>query len=295
MGSLKIYDDFGKGLHLEYGYAPLTPVERGNQFHMHPQYELLLVWDENVNETTVNGRVLSIDHPMAVLTAPYVMHHTYFKEAAGGRVERCVLYFDESFLADFAPCRASVADLLGNANAALLNLKGHEDWIRELVGVLVRLGGSDRGRTRVPANENQRLMAGVIFGALLETTGFADRGLRISEQNYITDVTAYIARNLESDLTIAHLADRFFISRDKLCRDFRRYMDMNVGDFVSTARLNLAKRYLSDGSLTVKEISARCGFENDVYFYAFFKKHEGCTPKEFMRQKMSGRQPHPTT
>jgi two-component system response regulator YesN len=67
-------------------------------------------------------------------------------------------------------------------------------------------------------------------------------------------------------------------------------MQMNIGDFISTARLNLARRYLEDGELTVKEISARCGFENDVYFYAFFKKHEGCTPKEFVRRKKEEKQ-----
>lgn len=289
MAGLKVYDDFGQGLHVEYGAAPIRQTRGSAVFHMHPQYELLLVWEPNINETIINGRCFTIDHPMAIITSPYVMHHTIFTEAERSSVNRLVLYFDQSFLDAFEACRVSVGELLGNANATVLDLRMGADWIRELVDVFVRLGTPSKGR-QYRANEKQIFMAAVLFGALRDLTGPSDGGMRISEKNYITEVMAYIALNLSANLTISKIAEQFFISRDKLCRDFRRYMQMNIGDFISTARLNLARRYLEDGELTVKEISNRCGFENDVYFYAFFKKHEGCTPKEFVRRKKEEKQ-----
>ena len=285
---MKVYDDFGKGLSLEFGAIRVSQRQDVTMFHMHPQYELLLVWEPTVNTTIVNGKTVEINHPMAVITAPYAMHHTYFREAETETVERCVLYFDDTFLNAFGEQKIPVAELLGDANAAILHIGACADRIRELVRLMMSLAPYRSGHP-LQANDNQMLMAAVIFGVLRDFVGKNDGSLRISEKNYITEVMAYITLNLEENLTIPRIAEHFFISRDKLCRDFRRHVQMNIGDFISTARLNLARKYLRENRLTVKEISAKCGFENDVYFYAFFKKHEGCTPKEYVRQKQAER------
>ncbi len=286
---MKIYNDFGKGLSIEYGMAPVSQRHDVTIFHMHPHYELLLVWEPAVNTTIVNGKTVEIDHPMAIITAPYAMHHTYFREAKTDAVERCVLYFDENFLESLGPRKIPVPELLGGANATILNISPCADRIRDLVRMMLSLGNGTRRYDRAAeANENQALMAAVLFGVLRDFSAQKNEGMRISEQNYVTEVMAYITRNLGENLTIPKIAEHFFISRDKLCRDFRRHVQINIGEFISTARLNQAREYLRENRLTVKEISAKCGFENDVYFYAFFKKHEGCTPKEYVKQKQAG-------
>lgn len=281
---MKAFDDFGNGLHVEYGSVIASKKTDMTIFHMHPQYELLLVWDPTLNSTIINGRTVEIDHPMAVLTAPFTMHHTYFREAEGGRVERCVLYFDEAFLDSFGERRPPVTQLLSGSGAVIMDIRGHEQKILEMVRALVGPRRSSTGHSML-ANEMQNLLAAMILRSLYDFSEKGHSKMRVSETNYIIDVMEYIAKNLSGNLTISELADHFFISRDKLCRDFRRHVQMNVGDFISTARLNLAKKYLMENKMTIKEISAACGFENDVYFYSFFKRHEGCTPKEFSRKK----------
>ncbi|MBR2353739.1 MAG: helix-turn-helix transcriptional regulator [Clostridia bacterium] len=281
---MKVFDDFGEGLHIEYGSAVTSKWQDMTIFHMHPQYELLLVWENTLNTTIINGKSIEIHHPMAILTAPFAMHHTYFREAKGPKVERCVLYFDDAFLESFGVHKPPVAELLGNANAVILNISGLEKKIRQMVLMLTE-GEGKYGTRGNAANEIQNILTLAMIRCLYDHSEKGQSRVRISEKNYIIDVMEYIALHLNEDLTIPRIAEQFFISRDKLCRDFRRHVQMNVGDFISTARLNLAKKYLMENKLTIREISTRCGFENDVYFYSFFKRHEGCTPKEFSKRK----------
>ncbi|MFP7654437.1 helix-turn-helix domain-containing protein [Chryseobacterium proteolyticum] len=42
-----------------------------------------------------------------------------------------------------------------------------------------------------------------------------------------------------------------------------------------------AKRELSFGALTVKEVAFRLGFNDSSYFSRFFKKHSGYSPEQF--------------
>ncbi|MFC0186535.1 helix-turn-helix transcriptional regulator [Pseudarcicella hirudinis] len=52
-------------------------------------------------------------------------------------------------------------------------------------------------------------------------------------------------------------------------------------------RLGHASRLLIDTTLTIAEISFKCGYNNLSYFNRIFKKKHGCTPKEF-REDYSG-------
>ena len=280
---MRSFEDFGAGLHVEYGRAPVIAKNDTDIFHMHPQYELLLVWSKTKNTTIINGKFTEIDYPMAVLAAPFTMHHTYFTEASEEWVERCVLYFDDRFLRSFGERVPPALALLGNSGAAILDIRGFERQISDLVYSLVN--GKGRVRADEDMNEMQCLIAAVILQGLWDYTQRGRPAVQISEKNYVIDVMEYVTVNLEKNLTIPEIADHFFISRDKLCRDFRRHTQMNVGDFIAAARLNLAKKLLTENRLTIKEISAACGFENDVYFYTFFRRHEGCTPKAFAREE----------
>jgi AraC-like DNA-binding protein len=47
--------------------------------------------------------------------------------------------------------------------------------------------------------------------------------------------------------------------------------------------MELRKSLLSESKLLIKEISARCGFENEYYFSNRFKKHTGISPTEYRK------------
>ena len=103
-------------------------------------------------------------------------------------------------------------------------------------------------------------------------------------KNYISDVIMYIVHNLNTHLTTPDIAERFFVSRDKLNRDFKKYVQMSIRNFIMESRMNLAKSLLVENKMNICEIATSCGFENEKYFYSFFKKNTGLTPKEYSKK-----------
>ena len=55
--------------------------------------------------------------------------------------------------------------------------------------------------------------------------------------------------------------------------------------YIEMCRLNQAKYLLNyNMEMSVGEIAALCGFENESYFFPFFKKAVGMTPAEYRRK-----------
>jgi YesN/AraC family two-component response regulator len=63
----------------------------------------------------------------------------------------------------------------------------------------------------------------------------------------------------------------------KLKSETGRTFSMHLNDI----RIKEAKRLLSFTSLSLGEISLRCGFKDQSYFTKVFKKNLNLTPKEF--------------
>lgn len=64
---------------------------------------------------------------------------------------------------------------------------------------------------------------------------------------------------------------------------YKAEFGVSFGEDVIRARITAAKRYLKTTSLTVREISELCGYENDVHFIRQFKKRTGMTATQFRK------------
>lgn len=101
-----------------------------------------------------------------------------------------------------------------------------------------------------------------------------------SENNYIINVIEYIKSNYYKQLTIESIAEQFFISRGKLMYDFKRYCNMNILEYVTMIKIEMAKDFLLKG-LSVASVAENCGFSSTSYFIKVFSKIMGTTPLKF--------------
>jgi AraC-like DNA-binding protein len=53
-------------------------------------------------------------------------------------------------------------------------------------------------------------------------------------------------------------------------------------------RFNMAKRWLSDSEMPIKDIAAKLRYNNPQNFIRSFRKQEGITPGQFRERKRSG-------
>ena len=79
-------------------------------------------------------------------------------------------------------------------------------------------------------------------------------------------------------------ADALGISVGQLSRLCREVLGMSAQDVVNARVVHEAQRELVYSSLSVKQIAAELGFEDEAYFGRFFKKHTGQRPTDFRRE-----------
>ena len=282
---MRNYVEFDKDLYLEHARAVPYNIRDLSMAHMHTGYELLLLLDEVPYSTVINGKIVSGVGPMAMVIAPYCMHFTYYIDPKINDKWFSVFYVGENFFDSFSDNIVPFKCLIGKDQAVIFDLNGCEAELREIMKPILDINKRNKnnikGHFYKTTDNKQRLLFGVIVNMLYEMSKNDAVKTVTSNESYICDVVMYIVKNLDKNLTTPDIAAAFFVSRDKLNRDFKQYTHMTVRDFVTQSRMNLAKSKLADTKHTVSEISRMCGFENEIYFYSFFKKNMGVTPRQY--------------
>ena len=127
---------------------------------------------------------------------------------------------------------------------------------------------------------------------------FVEKGLDLllsrMKPNLPASLPAAVSSFLESvfdpermPLTIASYAEESLISANYLSRLVKRFTGRSVGAWIDIVRIQRAKRLLASTSLSIIDIAASVGVEDQSYFARLFKKETGMTPSAF-RKKMQG-------
>ena len=162
-------------------------------------------------------------------------------------------------------------ELLGDGAACIYDLRGYFGRMREYAGRIEQLTDGWEARH--------------LLGLMLHLM-WSNRERRhivmTRPDDYILKVIDYISANLDRKLTADAIAADFFVSRDKLKKDFKRSTYTNIGDFVQEMRMNRAKELLRK-KVPVNEVIRQCGYESSSYFFKRFKETTGKTPLQFWK------------
>lgn len=97
----------------------------------------------------------------------------------------------------------------------------------------------------------------------------------------IKKACAYIEENLSKDISLDQLAAHLGVSSFYLSKLFKEEMGDNFISYITTLRLEQAKRLLQDDSLIIKEITSMVGYNDQNYFSKLFKQRFGLSPSEY--------------
>jgi len=81
-----------------------------------------------------------------------------------------------------------------------------------------------------------------------------------AERTTLRDLQSWIADNLTSDLSVAALAERAYMSPRNFARAFRREVGVTPAAYVESVRLERARAELEAGDASVDAVAAMCGF-----------------------------------
>ncbi|SDN96288.1 AraC-type DNA-binding protein [Paenibacillus sp. yr247] len=90
----------------------------------------------------------------------------------------------------------------------------------------------------------------------------------------------YIDMNLEKNLTLESLSNKFYVDRFYMGRVFKKYFGSNIHEYILFKRISKAKQILSEG-YSVTDTCEQCGFNDYSNFLKMFKRTVGISPGKY--------------
>jgi AraC-like DNA-binding protein len=168
---------------------------------------------------------------------------------------------------------SSIIDLTASA---ISELDQYAHWMQR---------DSDGSHPKQTTSDGQTLddsLSGILALSRDQSFGGVDR----KSGSALTDlVMAMVCRDPALPFSVATVARAAHMTPNHFSMVFRRHSGVTFTAFLTEQRLNFARKQLSDLSLSVSEVSYRCGFQDTNYFSRRFKQVTGLSPRQWREQQ----------
>ena len=98
----------------------------------------------------------------------------------------------------------------------------------------------------------------------------------------LNTLMSYIEANLSLELSVSHLAKFSAMSVSSLQHKFKSSLGISVLSYIRRRRLNIAKKQLEAGLITISEAAYNAGYRHPSNFTSAFKKVFGIPPQDLI-------------
>ncbi len=254
-----------------------SPSAAPVQLHSHGFYELIFCRTNCGVEYLLGTERYRLMRGDIVFVSPGVSHRPIFPKDMTEVYRRYVLWISPEFMERFF-------ELLPSSQSARLSGSG-----------VVRTAGTQWSNLRelfqkgVLESEQRALgWEGTVYGNTMVLLSQLERAISDSSAPFmeaekpvlIDSVIAYIETHLDQRLTLAEVAEKFYVSESTISHLFRNMMDTSFHRLVTQRRLVAAKGLIVRG-ISLEEVAARTGFGDYSTFYRAFRSEYGITPRQF--------------
>lgn len=120
-------------------------------------------------------------------------------------------------------------------------------------------------------------LSGILHRSLSYTFDFE----QVKHSDVIYKVMGYIKSHYAQKLSLEDIARQVYLSRSYLSSLFKKETGYSLFAYINHVRIEKSKLYLLDHSISLVDIAALCGFEDQSYFTKVFKKATGLSPKRY--------------
>ena len=273
-------DDFEIFHRIDTASGHITP-------HSHDFYEIYFPRTEGVGYLVEDHRY-RVGPGQLLLIAPGQVHHSDVSEP-GMVVERFVLWLNTSFVESLTGLlprfrKLSPQDMKGR------NLIVPDNETYELmIGLLFSLLHEKQLNDVDSASLNRLVVAQLLIHItrVLSNASGGQPARTAQRTKEVMSVYEYISSHLKEPLRVSQLADRFFLDKNTLTRQFKYVTGMTPAECIRRKRLDAAYTMISHGA-SVTESCKECGFSDYSAFYRAFRQRYGISPSDCANQRDSG-------
>ncbi len=132
----------------------------------------------------------------------------------------------------------------------------------------------------------------LLFSALIHITRTYDYVEKNVEYTFhrsttkkIKEAITYIDSNLDTDLTLAGIADHVCMAKTYFSSEFKKFNGISPWEYITIKRVEKAIKLIQNTNMTKLEIAEQCGFSSSSNFYKTFFNITGKKPSDYEDKK----------
>lgn len=244
-------------------------------FHYHSCYEIFIIMHGS-RKMVVRDKILQGNKGDVFLIPPGFIHRT-----TGAGCARIVINFSREYLNRYF--RNPVTDeILKCFDNFQITLSGKDfAFVSELCGIL--LNSDLTGTDNTAFIDLAKLLA--FLGTKEGSETSADK--TSASVQLTSAILSYINENYKSLSSLDEIAKKFFMTREYICRVFKRYIGVTPVSYINSLKLKHACTLLTGTGKSMSEVSAECGFGSASYFSKIFRDNYSVSPSEYRKKNSS--------
>lgn len=108
--------------------------------------------------------------------------------------------------------------------------------------------------------------------------------INYASRKKVETLLAFIHKNLERKITVGEMAKMVDLSPDYLAVQFKYITGFTIVQYLNRSRIDRAKVLLLDEKMKIGDVVEKLGFCDEFYFSRVFKKYEGVSPINYVKQ-----------
>ena len=251
--------------------------------HHHDFYEIYFFLSGSVSYN-IESRSYRLSPGDIMLISPHELHQPIFSPEKQN-YERIVLWLNAGFLQQLGISEQNLTRCFDTTQPTHTNLIRPDGVTRELLNYLTQQLLREQDSEEFAADLCCLSLLGQLLVMVNRTALRAGQGpeLRENTDSTVYRIVTYINENYNEELNLDFLANKFFISKYHLSREFGRVVGTSVHRYILQKRLIMARQMMAAGRPT-SEVYQHCGFGDYSNFYRAFKKEYQISPREYLEE-----------
>lgn len=246
--------------------------------HIHDGYELYYFISGDVTYY-IEGTSYKLHPNDLLLINPTELH----RPLLGSKCiyERKIINFNKSFLQEINFQDYNLFKCLDERISGKNNLIPSYDVLSNKINLLIESIGKCTGNHPSQALLKKTYLIQLLIALNNIVDNNKNDSLILNKSNERVDsIIQYINDNLDSNLSLGVLEDKFYVTKFYLCHKFKEITGFTLNEFITYKRIMKA-RELIKLNYPLTEIHKLVGFSDYSNFYKAFKKANGISPKEY--------------
>lgn len=246
------------------------------ELHHHDFFEIYFLIAGDVTYL-IDGKMVHVMPGDLLLISPRELHQVCIQPEMSA-YERYVLWVDPSVIQRLSTAQSDLSMGLSDFGHHLRMKPQDRSRVQTILETLHREADAD--------DYGSDLLRKSLLTQLLVTVNrlASQQGPWTEEDNNtdqaVEQVMGYVNLHYSEPLTLDMLAERCYVSKYHLSREFNRKMGTSIYHYIQKKRLLIAQQLMDQGKRP-NEVYCLCGFNDYTCFYRAFKSEYGVSPREY--------------